>query len=614
MTQPADNPGPILALKPARVQRSDDGGWRSDTYGDVYFQLGVGIEESHFVFLEKNRLAARFADLWQAAAAGAAPGHFTLVELGLGSGLNLMLVWQLWRDTAAQHADLDPARQPQLHLISIEKHPLVPEDLAALHAEWPQLVPVSADFRALYPPLVAGFHVARQDNVTLQLLFGDVAEMLPRLDVRADAWFLDGFSPAKNPAMWVDELFPLIAARTAPGGTLSTFSSAGRIRKALAAVGFTVKKVTGFGIKWSMSVAEMPGDTAPQPPRPRIAVIGAGIAGASAARALADLGCPVTVFERHDSIAPEASGNPVGILYPKPTVDASPMGRFYMQAFCHTRQALRRLKPQDWRPCGVLRLDMDDAAALRSQKLMTRHEFPPDVCQWQPTTFFGRSAMSHPAGGMINPASFVAALLDHPLISLRLGETIAAPVAGFDATVIATANAAESFDPQLPLKPLRGQMVTLRATPASDAALTTVVCHDGYITPAVDGHHYAGATFQKEGPDNPHDHRSTPRDADSADIVAQVNANLPGLAVTAADVTAARATYRATTPDKLPLVGALSDGIYIVAGFGAHGLTTAPLAGAVVASLICKTPLPIPADLLPYLQPDRFVRRGRHYK
>lgn len=616
MTQQPHSPTAILALKPARVQRSDDGGWRSAAFDDVYFQRGVGVAESRFVFLEKNKLAERFAALWAQAATAPAPPRFTLAELGLGSGLNLLLVWQLWRDTAAQHRDLAAHQHPQLHLISIEKHPIVLEDLIVMQAEWPELTDVAKTFQALYPPLVAGFHVAQHaaDNVTLQLLLGDVAALLPQLSARVDAWFLDGFSPAKNPEMWTDDLFPRIAQLTVPGGTLSTFSSAGRIRQALKAVGFNVRKVNGFGIKWSMTVAEMPGDAPPRSALPRVAVIGAGIAGASVARALADAGCRVTVFDRHDHLAAEASGNPVGIIYPKPTVDASPMGRFYTQGFCYMTKTLQALQPPGWHACGVWRLDMNDAAATRSQKLLTQHDYPTDFCQWQATTPHGHSALWHATGGMVSPPALIAKLLDHPLIDVQLSHNVpTAPSAGFDKTVIAAANAARHFDASLPLKPLRGQIITLQAT-ATSQQLAHVICHDGYVTPAIEGQHYAGATFQKEEPADAADHRSAPREDDSLTVLAQLNAALPALGFGANDIVAARAAYRATTPDKLPLVGPLSTDVYITAGFGAHGLTTAPLAGAILASLICGTPLPIPADLLPYLLPDRFVRRGRMYK
>lgn len=610
MSHPPDLPLPILALTPARVQRCADGGWRNSDYDDVYFQVGHSHAESRFVFLEKNRIEERIAALWDAARDGARNGRLVVAELGFGTGLNMLLVCQLWRQIADLYADVAPDCRPRLFLASIEKHPIEKSDLTELHAAWPDLAAESAAVLAQYPALVRGFHtLALSDDIRLLLAFGDVRDMLPSLEIKADAWFLDGFTPSKNPAMWDESLYAHLWRCTAEGGTLSTFSSAGHVRRALATAGYSARKVKGYGIKWSMTVAQKDSAPLPAQPLPRVAVIGAGIAGASAAFALAERGCTVTVYDRHAAPAAEASGNDVGIIYPKLTVDAAPMGQLYSHAFCYTTTLLGRLGVASWNPCGVTKTDDDDAARARTAKLMGNHAYPADFAA--PHTdgmFFAR-------GGTIAPPDFVARLLHHPRITCVYGAAVMPDtVRDADITLLASANATADFAiaGHLPVRPLRGQIVSLRPTTAS-AALAHVVCHEGYITPVINGVHYAGATFQKEAPPaGAPDHLSAPRDDDNITIVDALARRLPHLGFSHSDIIAGRAAYRATTPDKLPMAGPLENDstVYVMTGFGAHGLTTAPLCGAVVTSLICGDPLPIPRTLLEYLLPARFRIRA----
>ena len=604
----------ILALTPARVQRCADGGWRNSDYDDVYFQVGHSHTESNFVFLEKNRIAERITALWDGARAGQRGGRLCVAELGFGTGLNMLLVGQLWRDIAAQYGDVAADHRPRLFLTSIEKHPIEKEDLTELHTAWPDLAAVSAPLLAQYPPLVRGFHtLVLADDIRLLLCLGDVRDMLSLLDIKADAWFLDGFTPSKNPDMWESEIYAHVWRCSAAGGTLSTFSSAGHVRRALTNAGWSAKKVKGFGIKWSMTVAHKTDAVLPAASQPRVAIIGAGIAGASAAFALAERGCAVTVYDRHSHAAAEASGNNIGIIYPKLTVDAAPMGQLYSHAFCYTTTLLKRLQVPSWNVCGVIKTDDDDAARMRTSKLMANHAYPAEFAKnCDEGLYFAQ-------GGTIAPPDFVACLLDHPRIRCVYGQSVTPDsITDADIIVIASANASAELviASDLPLRPLRGQIVQLHATTASQA-LRNVICHEGYITPAINGVHYAGATFQKEAPDtNAPDHLSAERPEDNIEIVDALMARLPGLGFAHNDIISGRAAYRATTPDKLPMVGALEDrkNTYVIAGFGAHGLTTAPLCGAVLASQICGDPLPIPASLLAHLLPQRFKDRAQKRK
>ena len=201
-------------LPNAQLDWDDQGRPHSRVFNDVYFSDLSGLDETRYVFLEQNRLAERFAAL--------APGERLVIgETGFGTGLNFLCAWQLFEQHACAGA--------RLHFISVEKYPLSHTDLQRALALWPSLEPFAAPLLTQYVAIHQGFQrlVLDAGRVTLTLLIGDVMEQLPQLDAQVDAWFLDGFAPAKNPDMWTAELFAELARLAAPGSTISTFTSTG---------------------------------------------------------------------------------------------------------------------------------------------------------------------------------------------------------------------------------------------------------------------------------------------------------------------------------------------------------------------------------------------------
>ncbi|MFP4263354.1 MAG: tRNA (5-methylaminomethyl-2-thiouridine)(34)-methyltransferase MnmD, partial [Halomonas sp.] len=286
MTAAPDGLPPLAALETARLDWRDDAGGEaaphSAAFDDVYFSRHDGRAETEHVFLMGNRLPERFA-AWQEGR------PFVIGETGFGTGLNLLCAWACFDAHAPAGA--------RLHLVSTEKFPLAPEALARALSAWPDLAERARALLDQWPHPVAGIHrLWLDDRVTLDLHLGDAAERLALLEGRVDAWFLDGFAPAKNPEMWRPELFTALAARSRPGATFATFTCAGVVKRGLEGAGFAWRKAPGFGRKREMLVGEIaapPADArrrdtpwftppAPRPPR-RVAVIGAGIAGASAA-------------------------------------------------------------------------------------------------------------------------------------------------------------------------------------------------------------------------------------------------------------------------------------------------------------------------------------------
>lgn len=210
--------------------------WRDETipvsrqFDDPYFSLAGGLEETRHVFLTGNGLPGRLRD------------GFRIAELGLGTGLNLLAVLLAHRGPG------------HLHYTSFEAYPMPAPDIARALAAFPEVAEVAQPFLRQWK---TGAMVLEFPGLTATILLGDARETLPAWDGKADAWFLDGFSPAKNPELWSPDLMAEVARHTAAGGTFATYTAAGHVRRALAEAGFSVTRQPGYGRKRHMSTGVM---------------------------------------------------------------------------------------------------------------------------------------------------------------------------------------------------------------------------------------------------------------------------------------------------------------------------------------------------------------------
>ncbi|MEO9573015.1 MAG: tRNA (5-methylaminomethyl-2-thiouridine)(34)-methyltransferase MnmD [Tateyamaria sp.] len=214
----------------AELEWRDGGVPVSVRFDDPYFSLDNGLAETRHVFVDGNDLPARFVD------------GFAIAELGFGTGLNFLTTWAAWRTAGVPGA---------FHFTSFEAYPMAPADMAAALSAFPDLAPLA---RALVDSLGADGRATFED-ATLVVIGGDVRETLPGWQGQADAWFLDGFAPAKNPEMWGPDLMADVARHTRPNGTAATYTAAGFVRRGLEAVGFDVTRAPGFGRKRHMTRA-----------------------------------------------------------------------------------------------------------------------------------------------------------------------------------------------------------------------------------------------------------------------------------------------------------------------------------------------------------------------
>jgi len=647
----------------AQIDWDDQGRPHSRAFDDVYFSDQSGLEETRYVFIEQNALKERFSAL---------PAHGELVigETGFGTGLNFLCAWQLFEQTARPDA--------RLHFISVEKYPLTRDDLQRALALWPELKHYSEQLLAAYFAIHPGFQSLCLDNgrVTLTLLIGDVLEQLPQLDARIDAWFLDGFAPAKNPDMWSPELFAQLARLAAPDSTISTFTSTGWVRRALNDAGFKMRRTPGIGHKWEIlrgTFIGLPEQATPSPTikpwyaRPpqiggerKALVIGGGLAGCASANSLAKRGWQVSLLERHEKLAKEASGNPQGVLYLKLSAHGTTLSQLIVSGFGYTRRLLEQLqRGRDWDDCGVLQLGFNAKEAERQAQLASAfpaalvHMLDQPRAQAVAGIELAHGGLFYPEGGWVHPPALchyqahhpgIQVLTHHDVVQLRnvdgqwqacQGDKVLA-----SAPVVILAGAAEvkrfAASSGLPLKRIRGQITQLVETQDS-AALNTVVCAEGYVAPGRLGEHTLGASFDFNNEDlstTPAGHQG------NLDLLQEISPDMAqrlGGDHLDPEHLSGWAAFRCTSPDYLPIVGPLADpeafteayavlrkdarqvpdtecpwlhGLYVNSGHGSRGLITAPISGELLAAWIDGAPLPVPRSIAEACHPNRFALRA----
>ncbi|GAA5316481.1 MAG: bifunctional tRNA (5-methylaminomethyl-2-thiouridine)(34)-methyltransferase MnmD/FAD-dependent 5-carboxymethylaminomethyl-2-thiouridine(34) oxidoreductase MnmC [Candidatus Pelagadaptatus aseana] len=604
MTDKHDHPPGHLA----QLQWSDDGQPISSQFDDVYFSKANGLEETRYVFLQHNHLPQRWQQLGDS-------DRFVIAETGFGTGLNFLAAWQLWQQTAPENA--------QLQFISVEKHPIAKPELSRALSLWDELSYFSQNLCEQYPDEPCpGFHTLLFDGgrVQLTLIIDDASNgfeqllasthpafSLPQCPV--DAWFLDGFAPAKNPDMWQPELFLRMQQLSHSGTSFATFTAAGIVKRGLRECGFAIEKVQGFGHKrdmlrghldtpatlpepetfkeshfnspnaapWHYSQRRAPLEDQPTKQKQAL-VIGAGLAGCQIARNLADKGWQITVIERHSKPGQEASGNPQGILYAKLSHRQETLSDFNLAALQFAQRhytPLWQQQPQLGEQCGVIQLAQSDkteqqqqliAEALSSEHLTRRID--KETASTLAGIDLAQGGLFFPRSGWLIPPLVCEHLLQHPRINAQFDQPVSnlqhrddqwqlldgdnQCIASATTAIICCANASQSFSQtrELPLKPVRGQITQIPADPSS-RRLKTVLCGEGYIAPAHHDHHCLGASFDLGS-------LSTATTADDhRQNLQRLREQFPGLtnsAFTADDVDG-RAALRCTSPDYLPLTG-----------------------------------------------------------
>ena len=640
----------MLSIQPATLAFDESGTPCSREFGDIYYNAASGPGQARHVFLGGNDLPARWA--------GAR--SFVIVETGFGLGLNFLATWKAWRD--------DPRRCARLHFVSIERHPFAAADLATAHALHPEFADLAQQLRNAWPVLVPGLHRLHfeQGAVSLTLVFADVASAARELRLAADAFYLDGFAPERNPDMWSPQLLRSLGRLAAPGSTLSTWSVARAVRDAVAAAGFVAERRPGFAGKREMLVARYaprwPASNAT--PRPewrerRAIVIGAGLAGTAVAARLVARGWVIDLIERAGVPGSAASGLLAGAVQPHVSRDDCLLSRFTRAGFLHAQRARPPgIAGASARECGVLQLAqgaVDEArVAATAAQLMYPLEYAAYVTRASASELAGAEVHAggwwFPRAGWVQPGALVRANLSGAgaQVSTHYGRDVAclrrlgeqwcaidgagATIAAAPVVVLANAFDASRLIDLGPdsLRSVRGQQSHLPTPPF--IAPRAIVGGDGYVFPSIDGIAVAGATYDLDSV------ALEPDAIGHSANLARVERLLPGstgkLAAAALD---GRVGFRCVATDRMPLAGALADvasalaqaqaltgarlrdlprqaGLYGAFAFASRGLTWTPLTAELLASQIEGEPLPLEGALVDAIDPGRFIvhrlRRG----
>jgi tRNA 5-methylaminomethyl-2-thiouridine biosynthesis bifunctional protein len=475
--------------------------------------------------------------------------------------------------------------------------------------------------------------------------------------------------------MWQQSVFDQMVDVARQDCTFATFTAAGFVRRGLITAGFEVKKVKGYRHKREMLVGHLPATNSRFSQQPyfersakslnKIAIIGGGIASVTLAYSFAKRGISTTLLCKDSALAMGASHNYQGAIYPNLQADFNATSEFFAHSFYYTKRALMQLNndgfhfEHDW--CGVLLHAISETRSEIQQRLIQKQAWPSSliraVDQQQANEIAGIelpfAGLYIEHAGWVNPPSLVDAYwqasnhkqsqdielnceikefykTDDGYILIKADGSQLGP---FSQVIVTCGELSAQFaqTSDIPLRPARGQVTEVSENSLS-AKLKTVLCHKGYFTPALDGLHSMGATFEKNSFD-----RSVTAQGDITNYKQLTQFYPTQLGIEKSSVVNAKAAIRATTPDHQPIVGQVPEqatlvdcfaplrkgkfydfkhyynphsNLYIFSGLGARGLCTAPLAAEMLVAELCGEPLPVPNHISEFLHPNRFIIRN----
>tara|TARA_B100002019_G_scaffold193130_1_gene167139 strand:- start:1617 stop:3713 length:2097 start_codon:yes stop_codon:yes gene_type:complete len=609
---------PIQCTSSDDINITQNGEILSRRFEDIYFFPKKGAEETDHTFLNGNNIPKRWEDefLYQKN-----NDFFIIGETGFGTGLNFLCTWNKWRETTKNKKN---NLKKSLYFISTELYPLTFSCLKKIISNYDPYPELSKELLKFYPDAIGGDYFLSFDDdkewpVKLILLFGDSYTCLSRLEnysnfnnpfiskntIEFDAWFLDGFSPNKNPKMWSTELLNIVSNLSKNKTTLATFSSARVVKKGLENAGFEVKKISGYGKKRDMITARLN----PKKNHSKneikfritekckeslsycrnknfskknkdIVIIGAGIAGCTMAYQLKKRGHNVTIIDRESDVAQKASGNLKAILYSKTSKERSSSADFYEASMNYAQQFYRRLHNKSLSEglVGMIKLNesLDKNLLIKNNELRTRRNISKSEIKLVSGLDTKQDGIFYPYSGWLNPHDICNYLLTSLDIDIITNSTVVdlersdnkwiiktdKNQFNCDTVVISCGYTSSKFDPinWLNIKPIRGQTTHL---PTSEHLqnLKTVLCYSGYITPASNMIHEVGSSYNLD---------NLEEDINAFDNDENINKLLTCfendslikkeiIEKKEVNIMSGYTSIRATTPDYMPIIGPISE-------------------------------------------------------
>ncbi|MBU6468479.1 MAG: FAD-dependent 5-carboxymethylaminomethyl-2-thiouridine(34) oxidoreductase MnmC [Betaproteobacteria bacterium] len=601
----------------------------STEFNDVYHSSFGGIEQAKAVFIEGNHLNERFSQLQRK--------QFCLFETGFGIGINFLVTLATWAETQDQH-------NAWLNYVAVEKYPLSRELLSSLLHSYPFNPAFITPLIEQWPLLTPGYHEIRfpEQRVCLTLIISDIKDAVKSLTMTIDAIYLDGFSPQKNPDMWHGDIFAALAQHCHGETTLASWCVAGTVRQNLIDAGFNVSRHKGFAQKKHRLEGQF--NRIPQDKQTlrqsryfphvarylkgnlnkQIAVIGAGIAGSLTAYHLCQRGIAVCLFDRHDAIATQASGNPAGILRPVISKDDNVLSRISRRGFYLTKQLIEELESNGNERIahypGVIHFAKNQEEELGQRESIETLGFSRDYACFLEAAeiqerFQLRSELGgiyFPQAGFINPKKLCerAVQLSAPSLSILLNTEITRLhyenrwqlfnqanecLGEFDAVILTLGASHLAQTMSLNLKTNRGQLSLF--THPQLPQTQPVLCKEGYLITLPQQQLLAGATYE-------HDLDLNPWPSSHLENQQRIHAILGQDPQTFTAIND-RVALRSVSKDRLPVVGELNEHLYCVLANASRGIVWSTLNARIIRSLITAEPMPIEQQLVTQLSPAR---------
>ncbi|MCX7997533.1 MAG: FAD-dependent 5-carboxymethylaminomethyl-2-thiouridine(34) oxidoreductase MnmC [Leptospiraceae bacterium] len=620
----------------------------SQIYQDIYWSKEGGFQEKEYVFVEGNSLKKRWAT----------KESFTIFELGFGAGLNFLATKKAW--------DSSP-RESTLHYISTELHPIPKDTLREILSEFEEVKEEREEFLKYYPEKFFKIHRLefKSSKIFLTLWIGNALEAFKELHFYADAYFLDGFSPSKNPEMWSMEVFKQMRLHSKEFSTFSTYSVSKTVRENAIANGFEIQTQKGFGTKKEMLIGKLNLNsreslTKKYFPNPfyielpkTIAILGAGISGLCLGYSFTLRAKKVTILDENFTLGENASSNPLGYFFPKLTKKPTVASELSLLGTIFTSQRL-----QVWNE--VLRKVIGEnlGVNLYFQNVKEREDFlvafqshhlDRDLLV-EKKVFISKeekTCLHLILGGYFKPLEFSKSMFEYLQakgVEFQFGKKVRkitfektwklwdeSGILLHETEVLILANSYGMSDfaqVNLPLQKIRGQICFLPKDFEYEEKPPFLV-EDTYCI-SVDEHKLLGATF------NPFDADPNVNPDHSELLLSRLRNSISSVPFYDGKSLQARVGFRSNTRDRLPILGAVpiveeykkdyknfqkgySDSkypcgnvypnLYILGGMGSKGISYAPILAESLVSLICGEAPPISIPILEALHPARFILR-----